>query len=89
MKSLPSITNIMDAVGAAPPRAPGRPQALGKRPPLLLLADEDCDGELLLPDELGRELEGLATVSGLEAVAELQINCWAGQLKDSIDFFID
>jgi hypothetical protein len=42
---------------------------LWKRPPLLLLADEDRDGELLL-GELERELEGLATVGGLEVVVD-------------------
>jgi hypothetical protein len=48
-----------------------RPQL---RPPLLLLADEDGDGELLLLGELGRHLEDLAAVDGLKIVVDDMIH---------------
>jgi hypothetical protein len=50
---------------------------LRERPPLLLLllADEDGDGELLLLGELGRHLVGLATVGGLKIVVDDMVPC--------------
>jgi hypothetical protein len=70
------------AVGAVPPRGPGHRQAPGRPSSvrLLLLADEDGDGELLLLGELGRDLKGLATVGGLKVVDHPAIVDLAGDL---------
>jgi hypothetical protein len=62
---------VAQAVVAAPLREPECLQArFHLRPPLLLLADEDGVGELLLLGELGRHLVDLAAVSGLKIVVD-------------------
>jgi hypothetical protein len=58
------------AVVAAPRRQYQSVRELWERPTILLLADEDSNGELLLLGELGRHLVGLATVGGLKIVVD-------------------
>jgi hypothetical protein len=51
-------------------------------PPLLLLTDEDGDGELLLLGELGRHLVGLAAVGGLKIVVDDMVDHLAYVIVD-------
>jgi hypothetical protein len=60
---------VAQAVVAAPPRNQSV-RELRERPPLLLLADEDGDSELLLLGELGRHLVGLAAFGSLKIVVD-------------------